>query len=108
LKSYVIGFDIDGVIRRYERGSDIIPNEDIVEMIKTFSKFKNVLVVAHSMRGAEYARQVVIELKLTSYIHDTYTKGDIKVDIAIDDQKEYSGGKINLIYYQNEPNKWVT
>lgn len=100
---YVIAFDVDGVLRSYRGETE--PNEVIRAMVVAFSKFRNVKLVAWSGQGGVYAAQMVASLGLAHIIRDCYTKGDIEVDIAIDDQLDFSLGKINLIYNESTSSK---
>lgn len=96
MTDYTVAFDIDGTLRKYTQ-EGTYPNERIRTLCITFCSLKNVKVVAWSKRGKEYATEVVKDLGLSAYISEIYTKGDIQVDIAFDDEHVFSLGKINLI-----------
>ena len=96
MTNYVVACDVDGCLRNIAL-DDIVANERIRSLVIILSSFKNVTMVVWSGRGADYAQEVVEKLGLSSYVKKTYTKGDIEPDIAIDDQHEFSLGKINLI-----------
>lgn len=112
MRKVVIAFDVDGTLRdnTVDQNKPPVANEDIRQLLILLSRFKNVYIVVWSGGGEIYARQVVKDLGLSSYVdyyadkHYSKTEDglhefhpDIEADIAIDDIQDCVLGKINLI-----------
>lgn len=109
MNKITIAFDVDGTlitnianhkVHRYigkVYGADQ-PNENIVNLLKILSKFKNVKIVVWSGGGKDYAQMWGTRLMLHSFVWKYAGKLDgLKPDIAIDDVQDCDLGKINLI-----------
>jgi len=107
MKKFVIAFDVDGTLIDSEGNT----NWRITDMLRSFSRFKNVTVVVWSGGGKDYAEMYVRKLGLEKYVKRCYAKNhigkdsngkhlfepEIVPDIAIDDIQDCELGLINLI-----------
>lgn len=109
MKKTIIAFDVDGTLIDSEGNT----NWRITDMLRTFSRFKNVEVVVWSGGGKDYAEMWVRKLGLEKYVKKCYSKNhvattktmppkhifepEIKPDIAIDDIQDCELGLLNLI-----------
>lgn len=107
MKKFIIAFDVDGTLIDSEGNT----NWRITDMLRTFSRFKNVTVVVWSGGGKDYAEMYVRKLGLEKYVKRCYAKNhigkdangkhlfepEIVPDIAIDDIQDCELGIINLI-----------
>lgn len=96
-----IAFDVDGTLRS-NRGSAMVPNTDITELLRILSGFKNIECHIWSGGGRHYALRAREQLKLTEYVQESHCHSkswdkEEQYDICIDDQHEFTLGKINLI-----------
>lgn len=102
MKTYNIAFDVDGTLRCNCTSDCQDPNEEIIELFKILSKFKNVELWVWSGGGASYARRFAelynLPVKRTHCI-SKLDKG-YRMDIVIDDIQDTALGAINLIVRQ--------
>jgi trehalose-6-phosphatase len=90
----IVAFDVDGTLiwsEGYTNHEPDTPRYDIIGLYKLFQKFGYVMVI-WSGGGKEYAKRWAEKLGLHGCI---YEKGEIEVDIAVDDE-EVRLGKVNL------------
>lgn len=104
MKDIIIAFDIDGTIISNQNGlGQEHLNIDIFNLMVLLSKMKNTRIYVWSGGGQEYAEQIVRKYGLTQYVERCFGKHEYddtlygKIDIAIDDQHEFSMGEKNLI-----------
>lgn len=104
MKNTIIAFDIDGTLISNANGLGKEKlNIDTYNLMVLLSKFKNTKIIVWSGGGKDYAEQIVTKYGLGEYVERCYAKQgydetiDGKVDIAIDDQHEFSLGDKNLI-----------
>lgn len=104
MEKIVIAFDIDGTLRCNCTSHCQDMNEDVVLLAELLGSMKNTKLIAWSGGGAEYARQFVHKYpRLRDIFGDKcYSKfynsgGEGMPDIAIDDQQDFTLGKVNLI-----------
>lgn len=98
MRTIRIAFDVDGTLRCNCTDTCEDPNEDIVELFRILSKFKNTDVFVWSGSGREYAGRFARKFGLD--VKDSRVVGKIgapEMDIAIDDIQDTAIGKINLI-----------
>lgn len=99
MEPIIICFDVDGTLINNQKGG-IIANEDIRELLRILTKFKNIKIVVWSGDGELYARQVAREIHIDHFV-DAYASKTahkkINPHIAIDDQHACALGSINLI-----------
>lgn len=107
MKKITIAFDVDGTL--IDENGD--PYWRICDMLRTFSKFKNVTIVVWSGGGKSYAESIVRMLHLEKYVDKCEAKNhvgkdengkhlfdpNITPDIAIDDIQDCDLGVFNLI-----------
>lgn len=108
----IIAFDIDGTLitnADEERVHGVVsesevPHEDIVAMLKTLSRFKNVKIVVWSGGGKQYAETIGKRLGLDAYVWRYASKLEAPnlmnlgyPIVAIDDIQECTLGDVNLI-----------
>lgn len=113
MKKTVIAFDVDGTLIQNGAISkwDMQPNLNIVRLLKTLARFKNVEIVVWSAGGKQWADDAVEVLDIKKYVKATHAKeitghdenghpiikATFKPDIAIDDIHSCDLGLINLI-----------
>lgn len=104
MKETIIAFDIDGTLISNENGlGKEHLNIDVFNLMVLFSKMKNTRIIVWSGGGKDYAEQIVSKYGLGAYVSECYGKHEYddslwgKVDIAIDDQHEFSMADKNLI-----------
>jgi len=105
MKQIIIAFDIDGTILNNEGAQrDGGVNLPVLQMIELMAKkIKNSRVIVWSGGGKDYAEQIVRKYGLDRWVDGVYSKQgydeetDGKVDIAFDDQHEFSLADKNLI-----------
>lgn len=104
MKNLIIAFDIDGTLISNENGlGQEHLNIEVFQLLILFSKMKNTDVIVWSGGGKDYAIQIVTKYGLGQYVNGCYGKHeyddsiDGHVDIAIDDQHEFSLADKNLI-----------
>lgn len=112
MNKIIIAFDVDGTLIRNnnpDRVHGVVceedePHEDIVQLLQTLYKFKNVKIVVWSAGGQDYARRWVERLGLEHYVWRTCSKEDVLElrklvypIIAIDDVQACELGDLNLI-----------
>lgn len=100
MKTIVIAFDIDGTLRCNCKATCEDVNARVVELAHLLNRMKNTELIAWSGGGKDYAWDWIDMMGLNDVFKKSrcYSKLDApKVDIAIDDQHEFSLGKINLI-----------
>ena len=93
-----IAFDVDGTLRCNCTDTCQHPNEEIVVLFKILSKFKNVILFVWSGGGKDYAQNFAEKYDLP--VNPKFCIGKInapQMDIAIDDQHEFSLATLNLI-----------
>lgn len=108
----ILAFDIDGTLitnldpdrEHGEVSSKEVPHPEIIAMLKTFSRFKNVKIVVWSGGGKAYAESIGRRLELDPYVWKYYGKteaDELKAlgypIVAIDDIQACTLGDINLI-----------
>lgn len=102
MQKVTICFDVDGTLR--DNTTEVVrANEDIRELVRILTRFKNVRILVWSGSGELYARQVARELHITHWVDSYASKTDHKAIklvgpvIAIDDIQDTAIGDINLI-----------
>ncbi len=112
MQKTIIAFDIDGTLitnADTERVHGVVsekevPHEDLIHMLKTFSRFKNVKIVVWSGGGKQYAEVWGGRLGLDKYVWRYASK--LEKDqlaalgypiVAIDDIQDCTLGIVNLI-----------
>lgn len=108
----ILAFDIDGTLitnldpdrEHGEVSSKEVPHPDIIAMLKTFSRFKNVKIVVWSGGGKAYAESIGRRLELDKYVWRYAGKTEAPElvalgypIVAIDDIQDCTLGDINLI-----------
>ena len=108
----ILAFDIDGTLitnvdpdrEHGEVSSKEVPHDDIVAMLKTFSRFKNIKILVWSGGGKAYAETIGRRYELDKYVWRYASKleaPEIKAlgypIVAIDDMQACTLGDINLI-----------
>jgi phosphoserine phosphatase len=108
----IVAFDIDGTLitnadpdREHSVVSEKeVPYDEILAILKTFSRFKNVKIVVWSGGGKKYAETIGNRLGLDPYVWRYASKLEAPNFInlgypilAIDDIQECTLGDINLI-----------
>lgn len=104
MKDLIIAFDIDGTLISNSSGlGQERLNLLTFTMMECLSKMKNTTIIVWSGGGKDYAEQIVKKYGLTPYVSRCYAKQeydesiDGKVDIAFDDQHEFSLADKNII-----------
>lgn len=103
MQKVTIAFDVDGTLRDNTVTGRVQANEDIRELVRILTRFKNVRVLVWSGSGELYARQAARELHIDHWVDSYASKTDheaIKLVgkvIAIDDIQDTAIGDINLI-----------
>lgn len=100
MRKIVVAFDVDGTLRNNQITDMVVANEDIRNLLRILSRFKNVDVLVWSGSGELYARQASAEMHIDQWVDHYASKTewqDIKPDIAIDDIQDTAIGAINLI-----------
>ncbi len=104
MKNIRIAFDVDGTIITNANGLGAERlNVDVYNLMVLLSQMKNVDIIVWSGGGAEYAAQIVHKYGLSKYVSNCFSKQDYddsivdKVDIAFDDEHEFSMADKNLI-----------
>lgn len=108
----ILAFDIDGTLitnldpeRQHSVVSEKeVPHDDIVNALKTFSRFKNVKIVVWSGGGKKYAETIGNRLGLDPYVWRYASKLEAPnlialgyPIVAIDDIQDCTLGDVNLI-----------
>ncbi len=99
METITICFDVDGTLLN-NQGEGHSANEDIRELLRILSKFKNTKIIVWSGGGELYARMIAKELHIDQFVDSYASKtahATIKPHIAIDDIQDTAIGKINLI-----------
>lgn len=103
MEKITVAFDVDGTLRNNTVTSRVEANEDIRELMRILTRFKNVRILVWSGSGELYARQVAKELHISHWADSYASKTDheaIKLVgpvIAIDDIQDTAIGDLNLI-----------
>ena len=104
MKNIKIAFDIDGTIISNSNGlGQEKLNIATYNLIVLLSRMKNTEIIVWSGGGQDYAEQIVKKYGITEYITRCYDKHlydesiDGKVDIAFDDEHEFSLADKNII-----------
>jgi hypothetical protein len=104
MKEIIVAFDIDGTLISNTQGFSFEHlNIDVYNLLVLFSKMKNTKIVCWSGGGKDYAEQIAVKYGFSNLIHEFSGKHEYdetisgKVDIAIDDQHEFSMADKNLI-----------
>ncbi len=105
MKEIIIAFDIDGTLFGSPLAHKIEPclNVNIYMLMVLLSKMKNTKIVVWSGGGKEYAETIGNKLGLNKYVDvyegkQTYDEGiNGHIDIAFDDQHEFSLADKNII-----------
>ncbi len=104
MKEIIIAFDIDGTLISNENGlGKEHLNIEVFNLMTLFSKMKNTRIIVWSGGGREYVEQIVSKYGLGEYVSSCHGKHEYDetisghVDIAIDDQHEFSLADKNLI-----------
>ena len=99
MKLVTICVDVDGTLLNNQK-EGVIANEDIRDLLRILSGFKNTKIVVWSGSGELYARQVAREIHVDQFV-DAYASKmahkEIQPEIVIDDQHACVLGLINLI-----------
>ncbi len=102
MKRIVVAFDVDGTLRCNHTDTCEDPNQDIVDMCKTLSRFKNVKIYVWSGGGKAYAQRFMDKygmppkVKAASKLDaSTWVYG--RPQIAIDDIQDTAIADLNLI-----------
>jgi len=108
----IIAFDIDGTLitnADSERVHGVVsekevPYDDLINVLKTFSRFKNVKIVVWSGGGKKYAETIGSRLGLDKYVWRYASKLEAPnlmslgyPIVAIDDIQDCTLGDVNLI-----------
>lgn len=108
----ILAFDIDGTLitnvdpdrEHGEVSSKEVPHDEIVAMLKTFSRFKNIKILVWSGGGKAYAETIGRRYELDKYVWRYASKLEAPEIVslgypivAIDDMQACSLGDINLI-----------
>lgn len=104
MKQITIAFDVDGTLISNSNG---LGKEKLhiqtYNLMVLLSMMKNTRIIVWSGGGKEYAEQIVNKYGLSLYVEACYGKHeydesvDGKVDIAFDDQHEFSLADKNII-----------
>lgn len=104
MKNIIIAFDIDGTLISNSNG---LGQEKLqiatYNLIVLLSRMKNTRIIVWSGGGKEYAEQIVQKYGISEYVERCYGKHeydetiDGKVDIAFDDEHEFSLADKNII-----------
>lgn len=104
MKNITIAFDVDGTLISNTNGLGKEKLQlDTYNLMVLFSKMKNTRIIVWSGGGKDYAEQIVQKYGLTQYVERCYSKQDYdesidgRVDIAFDDQHDFSLADKNLI-----------
>lgn len=104
MKQIIIAFDVDGTLISNESGlGQERLNIDVYAIMVLLSKMKNTKIIVWSGGGKDYAEQIVRKYGLTKYVTACHAKQeydetiDGKVDIAFDDQHEFSLADKNIV-----------
>lgn len=104
MKEIIVAFDIDGTLISNANGlGKEHLNIDVFHLMVLFSKMKNTKIYVWSGGGQDYAEQIVTKYGLTKYVERCFAKHEYdetlygNVDIAIDDQHEFSLADKNII-----------
>lgn len=101
MKKLLVAFDVDGTLRCNCTDTCRDPNEEIVQLLRILSRFKNIRVIVWSGGGKEYAEGFVRRYGLEKEVpaHRCFSKLDAPKDVkvAIDDQQDFSMALVNLI-----------
>lgn len=104
MKKIIIAFDVDGTLISNENGlGKEHLNIDVFHLLTLFSKTKNVKIVVWSGGDKDYAQQIAVKYGFAHLVdvfegkheYDETITG--KVDIAIDDQHEFTMADKNII-----------
>lgn len=91
----IVAFDVDGTLITLK---DDLPREEVIAILKGFSRLGGYQVIVWSGGGAEYAQRWVDRLGLNDYVDAVITKDrNLEVDIAFDDMPEFKLGKHQVI-----------
>jgi hypothetical protein len=102
----VIAWDVDGTLRNIERESSdrlvYTPYSDMIFLLVTLAKMKNVRIVVWSARGEEYCRKIVQKFNIRKYVWRCADKtpeaaDKYNVDISFDDQHKFDLAFHNII-----------
>lgn len=99
MEKIIFCFDVDGTL--IDSGPKYY--DDIIQMVKTVSRFKNVRVVVWSGGGKPYAERWVRLLRLEDYVWRAASKTEWREIrklghiIAVDDIQDTAIGNVNLI-----------
>lgn len=104
VQEIIIAFDIDGTLISNENGlGKEHLNVEVFQLMVLLSKMKNTKIFLWSGGGRDYTEQICIKYGLAAYVgacrgkHEYDESIDGKVDIAFDDQHEFSLADKNLI-----------
>lgn len=104
MKEIIIAFDIDGTLISNTNGlGKEHLNIDIYNILVLLSKMKNTKIIVWSGGGKDYAEQIVEKYGIGKFINEVHSKQDYDetisghVDIAFDDQHEFSMAINNII-----------
>lgn len=104
MKEITIAFDIDGTLISNTNGlGKEHLNLDVYNLLVLLGKMKNTNIIVWSGGGKEYAEQIVLKYGLNKYVDACFSKQEYdetiqpKVDIAFDDQHEFSLADKNII-----------
>jgi hypothetical protein len=103
MEKLTIAFDIDGTLRCNCTPTCHDVNPSVVALAQLMSKMKNTTLIARSGGGAGYAHRFVnqheeLRALFGDRCHSKFYDGAENMpDIAIDDQHDFSLGKVNLI-----------
>lgn len=104
MKEITVAFDIDGTLISNTSGlGQERLNIDTYALMVLLSRMKNTRIVVWSGGGRDYAEQIVKKYGLEKYVVSCHGKHewdeliDGSVDIAVDDQHEFSLARTNLI-----------
>jgi len=89
-----IAFDVDGTLIN-EQG---IEHTKIAQLLMTLARMKNTTIIVWSGGGRDYAQMYVDRMVLGKYVDIVMAKDEnFHIDIAFDDQHEFSLADKNII-----------
>lgn len=107
MKEIIIAIDVDGTLISNQNGlGQEHLNVEVFNLLVLFSKMKNTKIYVWSGGGQDYAIQICKKYGMEKYVDRCFGKHEYdetingRIDIAIDDQHEFSMADKNLIVRQ--------